>query len=105
MLFSMILHDWDQATNRELLAKAYEALLPGGLVVVSELLLNAERTGPAPAALMGLNMLVETEGGRNYSDAEYGQRLTGAGFTEVRTVPFDAPGANGAVIAVKPDGV
>ncbi|MBB4691151.1 hypothetical protein BKA14_001299 [Actinoplanes abujensis] len=105
VLFSMILHDWDQATNRELLAKAYEALLPGGLVVVSELLLNAERTGPAPAALMGLNMLVETEGGRNYSDAEYGQRLTGAGFTEVRTVPFDAPGANGAVIAVKPDGV
>ncbi|MBM2618471.1 methyltransferase domain-containing protein [Actinoplanes sp. LDG1-06] len=102
VLFSMILHDWDEATNRALLAKAYEALEPGGRVVVSELLLNAERTGPAPAALMGMNMLVETEGGRNYSDAEYEQWMSGAGFTDVRTVRFDAPGANGVVIGTKP---
>ncbi|MBL7259833.1 methyltransferase [Paractinoplanes lichenicola] len=102
VLFSMILHDWDEPTNQELLTKAYAALPPGGLVVISELLLNADRTGPAPAALMGLNMLVETEGGRNYSDAEYAQWLTRAGFTDVRTVHFDAPGANGAVIATKP---
>ena len=102
LLLSMILHDWDEPTNRELLAKAYAALPAGGLVIVSELLLDADRTGPAPAALMGMNMLVETEGGRNYSDAEYADWLTGAGFTEVRTVRFDAPGANGVVLGVKP---
>jgi predicted O-methyltransferase YrrM len=103
LLFSMILHDWDEPTNRVLLAKAYAALPPGGLVIVSELLLDADRTGPAPAALMGMNMLVETIGGRNYSDAEYAEWLAGAGFTGVRTVRFDAPGANGAVLGVKPD--
>ncbi|MEV4344758.1 methyltransferase [Actinoplanes sp. NPDC049596] len=102
VLFSMILHDWDEATNRGLLAKAFAALEPGGLVIVSELLLDADRTGPPAAALMGMNMLVETVGGRNYSDAEYAQWLTGAGFTEVRTVRFDAPGANGAVLGIKP---
>ncbi|MFF5083733.1 methyltransferase [Actinoplanes sp. NPDC000266] len=102
VLLSMILHDWDEATNRRLLAKAFAALEPGGLVIVSELLLDADRTGPAAAALMGMNMLVETVGGRNYSDVEYEEWLGGAGFTEVRTVRFDAPGANGAVIGVKP---
>ena len=102
ILFSMILHDWDEPTNRALLAKAHKALPPGGLVVISELLLNADRTGPAPAALMGMNMLVETEGGRNYSDAEYRSWLTDAGFTDAHTVHFDAPGANGAVVATRP---
>ena len=53
-------------------------------------------------ALMGMNMLVEAVGGRNYADAEYADWLTGAGFTEIRTVRFDAPGANGAVLGVKP---
>jgi len=101
VLFSMILHDWDEATNQRLLTKAYEALAPGGRAVISELLLNAERTGPAPAALMGLNMLVETVGGRNYSDVEYAAWLRQAGFTDVHTVHFDAPGANGAVIGTK----
>ncbi|GGM12306.1 MULTISPECIES: methyltransferase [Micromonospora] len=101
ILLSMILHDWDEAQNRSILAKCHAALPPGGTVVISELLLNDERTGPPAAALMGLNMLVETEGGRNYSAAEYGTWLTDAGFTDVRTVTFDGPGANGAVLATR----
>ncbi|MEV0808205.1 methyltransferase [Micromonospora sp. NPDC050200] len=99
ILLSMILHDWDVPTNRALLAKCYAALPPGGAVVVCELLLNDERTGPPEAALMGMNMLVETEGGKNYSGAEYTAWLADAGFVDIRTVPFDAPGANGAVVA------
>ena len=102
MLFSMILHDWDESTNRDLLTKCHAALPSGGAVVVSELLLNADRTGPAEAALMGMNMLVETVGGRNYSQTEYATWLTDAGFVDARAVFFDAPGANGAVIAHKP---
>ena len=102
ILLSMILHDWDEPTNRALLARCHAALPPGGSIVVCELLLNDERTGPPEAALMGMNMLVETEGGRNYSAAEYGAWLGDAGFVDVRTVRFDAPGANGAVVARRP---
>ncbi|MET0423778.1 MAG: methyltransferase [Actinoplanes sp.] len=102
LLLSMILHDWDEPTNRALLAKSFEALRPGGLIIISELLLDADRTGPPAAALMGLNMLVETVGGRNYSDAEYAAWLTDAGFTDVRTVRFEAPGANGVVLGTRP---
>ncbi|RKN27242.1 methyltransferase [Micromonospora musae] len=99
ILLSMILHDWDEPTNRALLAKCHAALPPGGAVVICELLLNDERTGPPSAALMGMNMVVETEGGRNYSRAEYATWLTDTGFVDIRTVLFDAPGANGAVVA------
>ncbi|MEU7979211.1 methyltransferase [Micromonospora sp. NPDC049081] len=102
ILLSMILHDWDEPTNRALLARCFAALPPSGVVVISELLLNDERTGPPEAALMGMNMLVETEGGKNYSGAEYRAWLTDAGFVDVRTVPFEAPGANGAVLARRP---
>jgi SAM-dependent methyltransferase len=102
ILLSMILHDWGEPTNRELLAKCHAALPPGGIVVISELLLNPDRTGPPEAALMGMNMLVETQAGRNYSETEYAGWLADTGFLEPATVRFDAPGANGAVIARKP---
>ncbi|MCP2322050.1 SAM-dependent methyltransferase [Hamadaea flava] len=101
ILLSMILHDWDEATNRELLAKCYAALPPDGVLIVSEWLLNGDRTGPAEAALMGMNMIVETEGGRNYSDVEYAAWLSDTGFSDVRVVPLDAPGANGVVVGRK----
>ncbi|MGO8185482.1 methyltransferase [Rhizobium leguminosarum] len=61
-LLSMIPHDWDEAKNRALLRRSFEALPSGGAVIISELVVNDEKTGPAPAALMSLNMLIETEG-------------------------------------------
>jgi hypothetical protein len=64
ILLSMILHDWDEATGRALLRKCWNALEPGGTVVICELLLNPERTGPPSATLMGMNMIVELEGAR-----------------------------------------
>jgi 3-hydroxy-5-methyl-1-naphthoate 3-O-methyltransferase len=100
ILLSMILHDWGEAKNREILRKCHAALPSGGAVIVSELLVNDAKTGPVPAALMSLNMLVETEG-RNYTPAEYGAWLEEAGFRDIQTVWFEAAGANGAVIAHK----
>lgn len=44
ILLSMILHDWDEPTNRALLAKCHAALPAGGAIVICELLLNDERT-------------------------------------------------------------
>ena len=72
-----------------------------GTVILTELLVDDDKTGPPPAALMSLNMLIETEG-RNYTASEYTTWLDDAGFEEPRTVRFDAPGANGAVVARKP---
>ncbi|KPI07732.1 O-methyltransferase family 2 [Actinobacteria bacterium OV450] len=94
----MVLHDWDEETCRSLLGKCRAALPEDGVVLICELLLNDARTGPAAAALMGMNMLVETEDGKNYSGAECGQWLLDVGFARVEIVPFEAAGANGVVI-------
>jgi hypothetical protein len=70
-------------------------------VIISEPLVDDARTGPPAAALMSLNMLVETEG-RNYTPGEYGPWLADLGFRDMRTIWFEAAGANGAVVGRKP---
>jgi predicted O-methyltransferase YrrM len=100
-LFSMIMHDWDEERDKLLLRKSFEALDSGGAVLICELLVDDDKTGPPPAALMSLNMLVETAG-RNYTAAEYSDWLTEVGFVDPQVIPFDAPGANGVVTARKP---
>jgi predicted O-methyltransferase YrrM len=100
-VYSMIMHDWNQEHDRLLLRKSFDALPSGGMIIIAELLVDDDKSGPASAALMSLNMLIETEG-RNYTASEYTAWLKDAGFVEPRTVRFEAPGANGAVIARKP---
>jgi len=102
VLLSMILHDWSEHDDRQILRKCYEVLPSGGLLVVSELLVDDAKTGPPAAALMSLNMLIETVGGRNYTAAEYAAWLDETGFDRLRTVRFEAAGANGALLAYKP---
>ena len=98
---SMILHDWGEAANREILRKCYEALPDGGVVLISELLVDDDKTGPLPAAMVSLNMLVETAG-RNYTAAEHGTWLRETGFTDIHVVPFEAATANAVVVATRP---
>jgi len=102
ILLSMIMHDWSEADDRRILRKCYAALPSSGAVVICELLVNDAKSGPAPAALMSLNMLIETTGGRNYTADEYRAWLRDIGFRRLRTVPLAAAGANGVVIGYKP---
>ncbi|TDC91328.1 methyltransferase domain-containing protein [Saccharopolyspora aridisoli] len=102
MLLSQVMHCGDEEANRALLDKCFAALQPGGAVLICELLLNSDRTGPANAAVMGLNMLVSHAGGQNYSEAEYRDWLSDAGFVDIDVVRFDAAGADGAVVGRKP---
>jgi len=101
ILLSLILHDWSEEKGIEILRKCYEALPRSGAIIISELMVNDEKTGPAPAALMSLNMLIDTEG-RSYTSAEYINWLGKVGFRDMRTVSFEAAGANGAVLGYKP---
>ncbi|OEV06452.1 methyltransferase [Streptomyces nanshensis] len=101
VLLSMILHDWDVDQCRSILRGCYDALAPGGRLLISELLVADTKDGPLDATLMSLSMLVETFG-RNYTGAEYRSWLLEAGFTDIEIRPFDAPAANGVVIGRKP---
>jgi len=80
-LFSNVLHDWDVAKVRPLLAASYAALPPGGLLVIHDAHLNADKTGPLPVAAYSALLMSVTEG-KCYATSEMETLLTAAGFRD-----------------------
>lgn len=101
ILLSMVLHDWSPEQNLSILKKCYDALPSGGVVLVTEIMMEDDKTGPLPAALMSLNMLLETEGGCNYTWQEYTDWMEKAGFQNMERIRMDSPGANGILVGCK----
>jgi hypothetical protein len=99
VMMGHILHDWDLATKKMLIRKAFEALSPGGSLIVYESLIDDDRSTNAFALMMSLNMLLETPGGFDYSGADCRGWMLEAGFSEVRIEPLLGPDA--MVVAVK----
>jgi acetylserotonin N-methyltransferase len=93
-----ILHDWPEGRIRMLLAKIYAALPPGGALLVAEKLLNDDKSGPTPALMQSLNMLICTEG-RERTLTEYSTLLRETGFARVEGCRTGA--ALDAVLATK----
>ena len=56
-------------------------LEPGGRIVVRDHVLSPDRTEPLSGALFAVNMLVGTEAGNSYTEAEICDALRRAGFT------------------------
>lgn len=86
-----ILHDWDLATKKMLIAKAYEALPEGGAFIAVELVIDDARRENAAGLLMSLNMLIETEGGFDYSFADFKSWCGEAGFSRFDLIPLAGP--------------
>ncbi|QKV97190.1 methyltransferase [Streptomyces sp. NA02950] len=101
---SNVLHMFDRDTNERILRKCHAALDGGGTLIIVEAFVEDDGTGPADAALMCLNMLVDTVGGGNHTRAEYESMLAGAGFTFTERLPLDQPvpsAASGLLVARK----
>jgi predicted O-methyltransferase YrrM len=94
-----ILHDWDLAHKKMLIRKAWEALPQNGALVVIENIIDNERRHNAFGLLMSLNMLIETDGGFDYTHADFRQWVTEAGFRSTFKLPL--AGSCSAVIAYK----
>ena len=65
-----ILHDWNLDEKMMLLRKAYDALPPKGALIVYEALIDDGRKNNAFGLLMSLNMLIETQGGFDFTGAD-----------------------------------
>jgi predicted O-methyltransferase YrrM len=78
-LFSNVLHDWDVPKVKLLLAASFAALPPGGLLVIHDAHLNANKTGPLPVASYSALLMSVTEG-KCYATSEMEKLLTEAGF-------------------------
>jgi precorrin-6B methylase 2 len=79
-----ILHDWNLEEKRHLISKAYEAIAPGGALVAYDAMIDDERRHHALGLLMSLNMLVETQGGFDYTGADCRGWMREAGFHETK---------------------
>jgi hypothetical protein len=91
IIMGHILHDWDLAQKRALIASAYEALPQGGSFIVYDAMIDDERRENAYGLLMSLNMLIETAGGFDYTGADCQAWMRDAGFSETRQRPLVEP--------------
>ena len=80
-LFSNVLHDWNEPLVQELVAKSAEVLPAGGLIIIHDAHINAEKTGPLPVAAYSALLMNITEG-KCYSIAEMKEYLQKAGFAD-----------------------
>jgi SAM-dependent methyltransferase len=102
ILLSMLLQNWSPEENLDILQNCYNALPEDGGIIISELMIDDDKAGPVSAALMSLNMLIETIEGRNYSWSEYEGWLKKIGFIDIQRITLNSPGANGILFARKP---
>jgi acetylserotonin N-methyltransferase len=98
-LWSNVLHDWDEADVRRLLAKSDAALPRGGLIVIHDAFINAEKTGPLHIAEYSALLMNITEG-KCYSIGEYRTYLSELGFDWLEHKPTAV--GRGFIVARKP---
>lgn len=91
LVMGHILHNWNLDEKRLLLKKAYDALPKGGVLIVYDALIDDDRRENAYGLLLSLAMLIETEGGFDYTGAECRQWLHDAGFRETSVRPLNGP--------------
>jgi len=82
-LFSNVLHDWDVPAVNALLRKSFETLLDGGMIVIHDMHLNRQKTGPLAVAAHSVFLMTITEG-RYYSISEIEEFLSEAGFSGMK---------------------
>jgi predicted O-methyltransferase YrrM len=82
-LVSAIIHMNSPEQNVDLYEKIFEALVPGGRIVIRDHVMGPDKTAPKSGALFAINMLVATPGGGTYTYEEIKSGLTAAGFEKV----------------------
>ncbi|MBI4832041.1 MAG: methyltransferase domain-containing protein [Candidatus Lindowbacteria bacterium] len=85
-LLSAIIHMNSPGQNVDLYRKIWDALTPGGTLVIRDHVMSKDLTKPLDGALFAINMLVATPGGKSYSFEEIREELQQAGFTRAKLV-------------------
>lgn len=96
---SAIIHSNTYEMNQELVRKCYDALNPGGEIVIQDWIMNDDKTKPHRGAIFSINMLVGVDGGDCYSESEVSTWMRNAGFTGITKVDLEA--GLGRMIGVK----
>lgn len=83
---SNIIHSFNPENNRLMVRKCFDALAPGGLLIIKDFLVEPHRTGPAFSLVFALHMLVNTGQGDTYTCEDVAAWTDQAGFKPGRFV-------------------
>lgn len=84
VFLSAIIHSNSNSQNRALIRKCAKALNPNGQVVVVDFIMDEDRFHPAFGAFFALNMLVATESGDTYTEAEVKGWMEESGLAHIK---------------------
>ena len=87
IFLSAIVHINSFDENKRLIKKCYDALNPGGQIIIKDWVMNDDRTSPASGAYFALNMLVGTRSGDTYTESEMKDWLLSAGIKKIEKKP------------------
>ncbi len=87
VFLSAVVHSNPPEANAALIATCAAVLNPGGVVAVVDWVMSPDRVAPASGALFALNMLVATDGGDTFTEAEIAGWLTAAGLADITRTP------------------
>ena len=85
-----------------LIKKVFDALNPGGRIVLRDSVLDPDRAGPPDAAMFALQMLLATESGGLDTRDDWNMWLEQAGFEDVSILQLPVTVGSTLTIAIKP---
>ena len=100
VMLNAICHMFSAEQIQRLFGRIRRALAPGGRLVVQDFILDPDKTSPLQAALFSVNMLVGTEAGASYTEAEFTAWMTSAGLIDVRRIHL--PGPSDLIVGTAP---
>lgn len=90
VFLSAIIHSNSFETNRKLVRKCFDALNPGGKIVIQDWIMDDSKTTPVQGSLFSINMLVGTDQGDCYSESEIKSWYRDAGFTDFKKIELES---------------
>jgi SAM-dependent methyltransferase len=87
VILGHVLHDWDAEQRDYLVRKAFDALLPGGALLVYDRMLDDE-PHHLQNLIVSLDMLLVTDGGSEYPASELQRHAAAAGFATSSQQPL-----------------
>jgi predicted O-methyltransferase YrrM len=83
ILLSAIVHSNSYEQNKMLVKKCADALNKNGTIILSDFIMNEDRTQPVHGALFSINMLVGTTSGDTYTEKEMREWFESAGLSKI----------------------
>lgn len=102
LIIGHVLHDWPQARRRELVARTYPAVRPGGALIIYDAML-ADDHRDSRSLLQCLNCSMIRDGGSEYPVSECLDYVGRAGYREPQVITADTITGDRFVVATKPE--